>query len=340
MTSGDTTSSASAINPRLINLVALLSDGLVHSGVELAAALGVSRTTVHKLVTSIGDLGLEAFSMRSKGYRLSKPVKLLIESEIRSAIDMPTQISVEKLHLVSWLDSTNDYLIESLDSHGPPDPGKFRVCVAEMQTRGRGRRGRSWLSPFGQNVYLSVLFEFPHEITRLSGFSLATSLAVTRACEKLGLQGVGVKWPNDLMLQDRKLGGVLTEIRGESTSISHVIVGIGVNLQMPQDVARLINQKVVALEELGLPIWRRNEFVGTLLGCLIMLIREFMAGSFANFRMEWQRRNALLNRQVEVKTLRGVTQGIVKGVNDDGSLVLQTNSGEVSVTQGEVHVLA
>lgn len=340
MTSGDTTSRANTINPRLIRLVGLLSDGLVHSGVELAAALGVSRTTIHKLVNSLGALGLEAFSLRSKGYRLSKPLKLLIESEIRSALDREVQFSVETLHLVSWLDSTNNYLIDSLGSHGPPDPGKFRVCVAEMQTRGRGRRGRSWLSPFGQNVYLSVLFEFPHEISRLSGFSLATSLAVTRACESLGLQGVEVKWPNDLMLGDRKLGGVLTEIRGESTSISHVIVGIGVNLQMPQDVGDLTNQKVIALEELGLPIQRRNEFVGNLLGCLIALIREFMAGSFANFRMEWQRRNALLDRQVEVKALRGVTKGIVKGVNDDGTLVLQTDSGEVSVTLGEVHVLA
>lgn len=340
MTSGDTTSSASEINPRLISLVGLLSDGMVHSGVDLAATLGVSRTTVHKLVRSLGELGLEAFSLRSRGYRLSKPVKLLNESEIRSAIDMATQLSVEKLHLVSWLDSTNDYLIDSLSPHGPPDPGKFRVCVADMQTRGRGRRGRSWVSPFGQNVYLSVMFEFPHEITRLSGFSLATSLAVTRACEKLGLQGVGVKWPNDLMFQDRKLGGVLTEIRGESTSMSHVIVGIGVNLQMPPESARLINQNVAALQELGLPISRRNEFVGTLLGCLIMLIKEFVAGSFASFRMEWQRRNALLDRRVEVQTLRGVAQGIVKGVSNNGSLVLQTVTGEVLVTQGEVHVLA
>lgn len=324
------------LNHRANVLVKHLSDGKFHSGEELGRELGISRAAVRKLLQKLAaTFGLTLSAVRSKGYRLNSELCLLDREEILSGMGS-SQILLESIEILLSVGSTNTYLLDQCSIAGPPPKGKVRVCLSEMQTDGRGRRGKKWQSPFGQNLYASVLFEFPDELHKLAGFSLAASLAVTRACERIGISTVKVKWPNDLWLNDRKLGGILTEIRGESAGASLVVLGIGVNLQLTDGIQGLIDQNAIGLESVGFHIAQRNMFVSLLLVAVLEVIGRFNTGYFTVFREEWESRNALKGRHVAIQLPQGTVEGIVCGICADGALTVMTSTGVQVVTQGEV----
>ena len=139
---------------------------------------------------------------------------------------------MERLDVLLTVDSTNRYVAELRRQAAR----HFAVCVAEVQNAGRGRRGRSWVAPFGSGICMSVGWQFAEAPPTFSALSLAVGVAVVKAFRRLGIQGVGLKWPNDLQWQDRKLGGILIEMRGESAGPAQVIIGIGINMHMPAQV--------------------------------------------------------------------------------------------------------
>src|SRR5688500_16624778 len=209
-----------------IELIRILSDGAFHSGEDLARHFGVARASVSKAMAKLSSYGLDIHSVRGKGYRLSNKLVLLDKEQILGCLSSASQASIEELTIFDSIDSTNTYLLKQIHPQLRLQNGKCRICLSEMQTAGRGRRGRQWISPFGYNIYLSLLKEFSAGAKSLDGLSLVVSLAILRALQKWGISGLGLKWPNDLMVNQKKIAGVLLEMSGDTVGTCHVVIGL------------------------------------------------------------------------------------------------------------------
>src|SRR5262249_8978691 len=225
-------------------LLALLADGESHSGGKLAIRLRVSRGAVWKLVKTLRGLGVEIESLSRRGYRLPNPVTLYDQEAIVAALSTSARRKLERVEVFLSIDSTNRYLAEAT-AESPSLAA--RACVAEIQTAGRGRRGRSWTAPFGSGIALSVSWQFAEAPPSLSALSLAIGVAVARAMQRLGCADVGLKWPNDVVWKSRKLAGILIEMRGESAGPAQVVIGIGLNMRMPAEVRIALAKQQAAL---------------------------------------------------------------------------------------------
>lgn len=313
----------------LNKLLALLSDGQFHSGEELGGALGVSRAAVWKQLKKLEDLDVPFSSVKGKGYRLHDVIELLDESHIRSCIAQRLDI----LELLLDVDSTNTYLFNRASDH----MGKRYAVMAEKQNRGRGRRGRQWVSPFGRNIYLSLLVSFSGGMSALEGLSLTTAIAVERALRRLGIEGVGLKWPNDIYADGRKLAGILLEVTGEYNSHCQVVIGIGLNLSMSESEAKEIDQPWVDLRSLN-PNLSRNEVAGVLLDELLTCIDTFQKEGFAPLQEYWSERDIYHESEVLISSPSQEIIGVVKGVNRKGELLLKTSRGMEVISAGELSV--
>ena len=313
----------------LNKLLALLADGQFHSGEELGDALGVSRAAVWKQLKKLEDLDVPFSSVKGKGYRLHDAIELLDESQIRSCISQRLDI----LELLLDVDSTNTYLFNRASDH----MGKRYAVMAEKQNHGRGRRGRQWVSPFGRNIYLSLLVSFSGGMSALEGLSLTTAIAVERALRRLDIQGVGLKWPNDIYADGRKLAGILLEVTGEYNSHCPVVIGIGLNLSMNESEAKDIDQPWVDLRSLN-PNLSRNEVAGVLLDELLTCIDTFQKEGFAPLQEYWSERDIYHESEVSVVSPSQEITGVVKGVNRKGELLLKTSRGMEVISAGELSV--
>ena len=207
-------------------LITTLADGAYHSGEALGTQLNVSRTAVWKQLRKLDDLGIELQSCKRRGYRIPGGLSLLCESSIRQHLLGAAAVELRRLEIHQQVDSTNALAMQSAQL----GPASGAVFLSEAQSAGRGRRGRSWVSPFGRNIYMSVVYGFTGGVAAVEGLSLAVGVAVVRALEAMGISGAELKWPNDILWSGRKLGGVLLEISGDPAGTCEVIVGIGVNV--------------------------------------------------------------------------------------------------------------
>jgi len=313
----------------LNKLLALLADGQFHSGEELGEALGVSRAAVWKQLRKLEDLDIPYSSVKGKGYRLHDAIELLSEERIRSGLSQRLDI----LNLLLDVDSTNTYLFNRASDH----MGKRYAVFAEKQSHGRGRRGRQWVSPFGRNIYMSLLVSFSGGMSALDGLSLAVGVAVERALSRLGIPGVGLKWPNDIYADGRKLAGILLEVTGEYNSHCQVVMGIGLNLSMNDEDAKSIDQPWVDLRSLK-PDLSRNEVAAVLLNELLTTVDDFQRDGFAPLQAYWSERDIYHNREVTITSPSYEINGTVKGVNRKGELMLQTTKGMEIISAGELSV--
>lgn len=313
---------------RILNL---LSDGAWHSGQQIAAELEISRAAVWKQATALGELGLEVHAVRGRGYRLASPVELLQAERIRA--HMPTGHPARLETLLS-VDSTNRHLLEQAAT------GQPAVCFAEHQSAGRGRRGRSWHSPFGGNLYMSVSWRFAETPPGLGALGLAVGAGVAEYLADLGLSGVGLKWPNDVYWQDRKLGGILIEHRGESGGQWHAVVGLGLNLRMNASEAKGIEQPWVDLAtaagKTGVQLPGRNALAGGLAGAVLEVLKRFEVQGFPAFQQSWSRFDVLRDREVRVIQSGGDTLGVARGIGQDGALWVESGGVRYSYVSGEV----
>lgn len=312
----------------------LLADGGVHSGAEVAARLGISRAAVWKTLRRAADeLGLEIESQRGRGYRLRRPLELLDAARIRAALSETADARIAGIEVLEVVDSTNTRLMQSAANGG----ASGTVCLAERQRAGRGRSGRGWVSPFGANIYLSVLWRYPLAPAELGGLSLACGVAAARALKVSGVAEIGLKWPNDLHWRRRKLGGLLLEVAGESQGPSHVVAGLGVNLRLSAEQARDIDQPWSDLSTvLGDAVPGRNALAARLIEGLVDALADYGRAGLAPFLPDWHAFDAYLGEPVEVVTGERRVAGIAAGVAGDGGLWLDTADGRRRFHGGEV----
>ncbi|HYW05086.1 MAG TPA: bifunctional biotin--[acetyl-CoA-carboxylase] ligase/biotin operon repressor BirA [Gammaproteobacteria bacterium] len=315
-------------------LLQLLADGRVHSGEDLAQRLAITRAAVWKQLRRLEQLGLEIRPEPGRGYRLVRPLELLDRARILEALSPVARERLESLEIFPQIASTNAHLLDLPASAGPRPA---RACLAEHQSAGRGRRGRAWLSPFAANIYLSVRWRFDETPPGLSALALCIGVASAEALHAAGAGDVRVKWPNDLLWQDRKLGGVLLEIRGEAAGRCDVVVGIGLNVSMPPEAGRGIDQPWVDLDEvLGGRRPHRNDLAAGLLERLTAALARFGEGGFTPFRARWAGVDAIAGREVDLQRGDATVTGIADGVDDEGALRLRVGDRIVRYVSGDV----
>lgn len=312
-------------------LLQALSDGEFHSGSELGEILGVSRTAVWKSLQKLETLGLVVETIKGKGYRLSHPLDLLDASRILSALPDITQTQLALRVLQSTASTNSDASAWLVESRLHP----YCVVLAEQQTAGRGRHGRTWVSPFAQNLYLSLAYELKGGVEALSGLSLVVGIALIRTLKVLGVDDVALKWPNDVWLQGRKLAGVLVELQGEATSGWRVVIGIGLNVHMREAEGAMIDQPWISLDTTK--VVSRNELAARLIETLLLVLHEFACKGFAAFVAEWAAVDALAGKHIQLDG--GRVAGVAMGIDATGALLLQQESGGLLVVNaGEVSV--
>ena len=278
----------------------------------------------------VSELGLKIDAVSGRGYRLSQPIELLNEQELLNWLttDAAKLLSGVEVHLE--LNSTNTYLMQ----HAARLNSGF-ACLAEVQHQGRGRRGRHWVSPFGANIYLSLLWRFDDGSSKLSGLSLAIAVALTKVFESLGVRDLSIKWPNDILVNGNKLAGILIDVAGESDGPCHVVVGVGVNLSMPQDAAENIDQPWSDLASVGVDAGR-NQIAGMLLDELLRTLWKFQELSLEPFMQDWNRLDAANGQRVVLYLPKSSVSGIGRGVDSHGMFLLETNSGINRYASGEI----
>ena len=323
----------------LQRILHLLADGQFHSGQELGEILGVSRTAVWKHLQKLEGLGVSLESIKGKGYRLCGGLDLLDSERIRSQLSSEARSLLAELDVHTVIDSTNNYTMQQTVNRE-----NGYICLAEQQTAGKGRRGRHWVSPFGKNIYLSALWNFDG-VASLEGLSLAVGVVIAETLEQLGIAGVQLKWPNDVLWRQRKLAGVLLEVTGDPAGLCQVVVGIGINASMPTSSAFTIDQPWVDLEAIQaeLNIARhitRNDLIAALLTNLLPLLHNYADQQFAAYRERWERLNVYAQQLVELHTAKSVVGGRMLGVDSSGALRLSTAEGETLFHGGEISLRA
>src|SRR5690606_4227607 len=225
-------------------------DGRFHTGDELGLRFGVTRAAIWKAVRKVSGSGLEVHSVRGKGYRLSEALTLLDAQQIRQQLSQNSRSAIHELELLSCVDSTNAHALRRIQagSLDLPPAGTY-VCLAEMQTAGKGRRGREWVSPFGHNLYLTLVREFDSGASGLDGLSLVAGISLVKALQTWGFTGLALKWPNDLLWQGHKLGGILIEITGDVTGTCQVVIGMGLNLKQNPATMTAVDQPWATLSQ-------------------------------------------------------------------------------------------
>lgn len=322
------------ISDKQKKILALLADGEFHSGTELAQVLGVSRSAVWKQLGGLAELGLQHAAVSGKGYRLDKPLELLAASKIQAFLDGRTRTLISVLEIHDQIDSTNRYLAD----YPQQAAALGLVCFAEHQTAGKGRRGRQWVSPFGSNIYLSIRWRFQRGYTGITGLSLAIGVAVIRALKQLGFAEVGLKWPNDIYSQGKKLGGILIEVSGESDGPCTAIIGLGLNRFLADAAADSITQAWTDLSKLTNPTMPdRNQLAGTLLNHLLAIIADFEQMGLQAYLEEWRHYDCLYNQSATLFIGEQAFTGVIAGIDDNGLLLISQANGKVNAfASGEV----
>jgi len=323
-----------AVNQHLLPTLRLLGGDTFRSGEEVAQRLGVTRATVWNVMQEVQQLGLPVEKVRGQGYRLPHPPVWLDASAIGSALG----VHADRFHvdIQDEVSSTNTMMLERAAAGAPSGS----VVAAELQTGGRGRRGRTWLSGLGGALTFSLLWRFDEGPASLSGLSLVVGLACAKALVARGVQGVGVKWPNDLLCDGRKLAGILIELQGDALGPSAVVIGIGFNVRLAADIPAAVDQPVADIAGTG-GSEDRNALLAAVLTELTCAIDAFHFGGFAAVSDEFDRWHVLQDREVVVSLPDGSrVEGRVTGTAADGALLVETNTGARRFHGGEVSVRA
>lgn len=316
-------------------IITILADGKFHSGTELAEIIGISRSAICKHLKPFPELGLEFSAVTGKGYCLQSPLHLLSEVSINKYLTTIAHSLITELEIYDSIDSTNSYLVDK----SKQEKNTGVVCFSEYQTAGKGRRGREWISPFGSNIYLSILWQFQNGPASISGLSLAVGVAVIRALNDCGVEGVGLKWPNDIFWQGKKLAGILIEVSGETNGPCSAVIGLGLNFYLPKSKASSINQDWVDLSQIicGQQGKIRNKLAATLLNYLMPMIANFEQNTLEKYIDEWREYDCMKDRNVQLFIGQQSFSGVVKGIDNNGLLLLADESNKVKAyASGEV----
>lgn len=308
-------------------LIRLLSDGKSHSGSELGDRLGISRAAVWKRIQRLEQFGLALESIKGKGYRLRQPLQLL-------DVDRMAENVAERARLhYSWVtDSTN------ADALALPGPVSIpHLFISECQLSGRGRRGRQWQSPFAANIYLSLRYSAAGGFSTLGGLSLVVGAVVADALVALDpCLPVTIKWPNDLVINGSKVGGILIELAGEMDGQVDVVIGIGMNGAMTSSQAADIDQRWTGLADEMQGNYDRTAIAAAILDALLDALPLFSEKGFAGFSALYARFDGVLGRKVRVISGDNELIGMACGVTDEGALKVDDGTQVRELFGGEV----
>jgi len=307
-----------------------LSDGYFHSGTEMGQSLGMSRAAINKAIKSLTDMGLVIHRVTGKGYRMIDATPLLAAAEIRKFVTSP---AIAGLHVLDEVDSTSRYLLRLASETSVAG----HVCLAEMQKQGRGRRGREWLATPYSNIMLSMAWQYATGPGALAGLSLAAGVAIVEALNDLGVQEIGLKWPNDILFQNKKLGGVLVDIQGEASGPTLVVLGVGINIKLQSQHAKEIDQQWTDLHQLGGNLPDRNRLAARLADNLAHMFETFSEKGFAYYQARWQQLHVYHNQPVRLLLAETEVHGTAQGVDASGALRIRDAGGSERVFHsGEV----
>ena len=311
-------------------LLVRLCDGGFCSGQALATEFGLSRAAIGKHIHALKGMGVNIDAVTGKGYRLRDRLELLDAAAITAGLTGAAAGLIRRLEILPVIGSTSDYLAAQRERiHG-------HAVLAEHQSAGRGRHGRSWLSPYGGSLALSLRWRFEGPPATLSGISLALAVAVIDALEDGHACGIGVKWPNDIIFQQQKLAGILVEMTGESLGPVDTVIGVGVNLAIPRQWVAAIDQPVIDLKSIRGTDIARNRLAAALLSNLVNCCQRFAEQGFAAFRQAWMRRDVYRDRPVSLRVGDKRWTGINCGVDDNGALLLRHGESLRAYHAGEI----
>ena len=323
-----------APTPLTFSALRLLSAREFLSGEQLARSLGVSRTSVWRALRDLEAVGVTLLRLQGRGYRLTASIDWLDPAQVRRYLGV--HADAYELRVVDMLESTNTTLLEEAVAGAAGG----LMLAAELQIRGRGRRGRAWYAALGGALTFSVLWRFEQGAGFLAGLGLAVGVALVRALRSLGLEGAMLKWPNDLLIRHHKLAGTLVEIQGDVLGPSLAVIGVGINFRLDALTRERVDQAVTDLVTAGVP-YDRNRVLGEVLVHLARVLNAFRVHGFGPLRNEWGSYHVYAERAVTVRLPDGAREeGTVAGVGDDGALLLQTRAGLRRFHSGEVSLRA
>jgi BirA family transcriptional regulator, biotin operon repressor / biotin---[acetyl-CoA-carboxylase] ligase len=307
-----------------LTLLEILADGQFHSGESLGDRLGISRAAISKHIKGVQEWGVDIFRVQGKGYQLAQPLNLLNQAQLQEGIESP-------IYLYPIIDSTNQYL---LDQTSQLSSGT--VCLAEYQAKGRGRRGRQWISPFGTNIYLSMYWRLEAGIAAAMGLSLVVGVAVVEALETLGICDIKLKWPNDLYHNDKKLAGILVEMSGQAGGPAHLVIGMGMNISMRQNDHQIDQPWTSLSAAMGSQTIDRNDLAKAIIKTWKRSLEEYELGGMNGIVERWNRLDNFLNRPVKLLMGPNEVIGVARGIDKHGAILLETEQGIERYVGGEI----
>ncbi len=323
------------MKPLTFSILRLLSDGEFHSGVAIARSLEVSRAGVSNALRGLDEVGLTLHKVRGRGYRLVDPVQWLKRDIILKYLG--EEAKSFNFEVLDAVDSTSGLLLQKAAMELNAGGASIHVVAVELQTSGRGRRGRQWHSGLGDGLAFSLSWRFQQGASSLSGLSLAVGVAIIRALKARGIKGTVLKWPNDVMFNFCKLAGILIELQGDMFGPTVAVIGIGMNLKLSGKVRARIAQGATDVFSIIGEMPDRNKLMAALLIHLVMMLREFERRGFAPFKKEWADHHVFENKPVSLRLPDGSSkEGVIHGVADDGSLLLRTSAGVAGYSTGEI----
>ena len=311
----------------------LLADGQFHSGEALAQQFKVTRATIWNAIKHAETLGITIFSVRGRGYKLPQAIEFLDKNAVLSAIG--EQQEWFNVIILDEVASTNTYLMQQKNvAHA--------TCVAaHIQTKGRGRRGRTWVSQLGASLTFSLVWRFQCGAAALSGLSLAVGVALMRTLLSVDINQAQLKWPNDILINGKKLAGILIELQGDLDGPSTAVIGVGINLNLPKALIEAIDQPTTDLNTVSNNPINQNLLLGTLLKHLAEVLSQFELLGFVGLRDEWVGYHAYHQQPVRMLLPNGTeVLGVVKNVADDGILLVETALGLQRFSAGEISLRA
>jgi BirA family biotin operon repressor/biotin-[acetyl-CoA-carboxylase] ligase len=325
--------------PLVAQVFGELADGHFHSGEDLARALGVSRSAIWKACAQLRDLGATLHAVRNRGYRLAHAAERLDPQKVRERLAREARDHVAGIEALWSIDSTNTALLERPN----PPHGTGEVLLAEFQSAGRGRRGRAWLAPPGGAICLSLSWTFREVPADLPALGLVIGVCMVRALKQAGVKHASLKWPNDVLVDGRKLAGVLIDLRAESQGPACVVIGIGMNVALGASLLRQIADSGTAATDLvtaAASEKSRNALVASLVSACIRGLLQFEREGLRPFSAEWREADALRGRPVNVASADGVARGLARGIDLHGALMVETREGVQRFISGDVTVRA
>ncbi|MGE6570762.1 bifunctional biotin--[acetyl-CoA-carboxylase] ligase/biotin operon repressor BirA [Shewanella vesiculosa] len=297
------------------------------SGEVIAQSLSLTRAAINQHIDALKDYGIEIYSVKGRGYKLATPMSLVNESILVNNVD-------GRCFYFDETTSTNAFLLAHTSELKSGD-----ICIAEYQSAGRGRRGRKWLSPYGHHIYASMFWRLHSDISKASGLSLVVGCSIVKALSAFGVEGLGLKWPNDIYLEHKKLAGILVEIAHSSAQQTELVIGFGINMSMSAEQGGLIDQPWSDLSSLmNMP--DKTELLIQLHKTLKTDLQLFEQKGLGAFLDRWNKYDLFANRNVSLIMAPNCVNGICRGIDDQGALLLETDQGIKRYLGGEISLRA